>query len=318
MPDHRRKAPEAESTLVGIVTLNRKKKLEKTLEECRIRGFPHVLVLDNGSTDGTREYLSQDPSIRTILAEKNEGGSGGFNRIMRHFIEDTNYRWLLLFDDDAYPSFNYAELVCHLSNLQERNVPACALKVTYPDGTLCEMNKPGINILNKSPFAHFVRDFHVSESSGECLVDFASFIGLALRRQTVAAAGLVSKQFFLYSDDTYYTLSISSQLGRILYSPQFRFIHDCNRSSRRLTNHGPMRVEKDVVNKIVMIREYAKSKALFITLYVSRLLIMNPQLCLGILRASYKGIVADKALYRNEPLEPAGSVVSTNEPSATS
>lgn len=317
VPSHELEVKKTNTVLVGIATLNRKEKLVRAVEECRNRGFSYIVVLDNGSTDGTREYLSQHPSIDKIFVDKNEGASGGFNRLMRYFVEATEHQWLLLFDDDAYPSFSYAELVSHLSNLGT-NVPACALKVTYPDGGMCQMNRPGTNVFDKNPLTYFGRDFHISESSKECLVDFASYTGLLLRNDTVASVGLVSKEFFVYSDDTYYTLSISSKIGKILYCPQFRLIHDCNRSSRRLANHGPMRLEKDVMNKVVLIREYARLKAVYVLYYIARLLVINPKLCLGILRASYKGIVADKALYRNEPLEPAGSVVSTNEPSATS
>lgn len=308
-----------DTVLIGIATLNRKDKLVRAVEECRNRGFPHLVVLDNGSTDGTREYLCQQPSIDKIFVDKNEGASGGFNRLMRYFVEATNHRWLLLFDDDAYPSFSYADLASYLSDIRDMNVPACALKVTYPDGGMCQMNRPGTNVLDKNPLTYFGRDFHISESSNECLVDFASYTGLLLRSDTVASVGLVSKQFFVYSDDTYYTLSISSKIGKILYCPQFRLIHDCNRSSRRLANHGPMRLEKDVMNKIVLIREYARLKAVYLLYYIGRLLVINPKLCFGILRASYKGILADKALYRNEPIEAApSSVGSTHQPPAAS
>ncbi|GEM_PF-5131970 len=310
--------PGKDGALVGIVTFNRRDKLAKTLEQCSSRGFRHVVVLDNGSNDGTREYLKNLPWVNKIFFDRNEGASAGFNRLMRYFIESTVHRWLLLFDDDAYPSFNYNDLVSYLRNLSGTSVPACVLKVTYPDGTLCEMNRPGINVLNRSPFAYLTRDFHVSESSKKCFVDFASFIGLVLKRETVVLAGLVSKQFFIYSDDTYYTLSISSKIGKLLYAPEFCLIHDCNRSSRRLANHGPFRVEKDIVNKIVMIREYARFKALFVAFYVARLLAMNPKLCMAILRASWKGIVADKALYRNEPLMRRNSANSIRETSVAS
>lgn len=299
----------ANSLLVGIVTSNRKRMLARAVEECLARGFPHLVVLDNGSNDGTREYLDQYPSIHKISLDKNEGSSAGFNEIMRYFVEFTHYRWLLLFDDDAYPSFNYEALVSYLDRLSQTNVPACSLKVIFPDGNLCEMNRPGINVLNKIPLAYIARDFHISDSSKECLVEFASFTGLVLRNETVAKAGLVSKEFFLYSDDTYYTLSISSTIGKIRYCPQFCLVHDCNRSSRRLANHGPLRVERDVMNKIVLIREYSSFKILHIAFYIARVVATNPSLCIRILRASCKGILADKALYRNEPIKPPNSAL---------
>jgi len=35
---------------------------------------PEILVVDGGSTDGTREWLKQQPSVRVIVAERGRGG----------------------------------------------------------------------------------------------------------------------------------------------------------------------------------------------------------------------------------------------------
>src|SRR6202007_2476475 len=194
-----------QDVLVGIVTLNRKDKLVKTLGECRRLRFENILVLDNGSGDATREYLQQQEGIATIFTEKNEGSSGGFNRVMHYFLERTNCPWLLTFDDDAYPVFHYTALKGYLDGGKDSRHPAYAFKVTYPGGSLCEMNRPGINVLAKNPLRFLGREFHIDESTKGCLVDFAGFVGLLLGRGTVEAVGVVSKEFFIYSDDTYYT-----------------------------------------------------------------------------------------------------------------
>jgi hypothetical protein len=286
--------------LVGIVTLNRRAKLEATLQECSIRGFHRIVVLDNGSTDGTADFLRSQPHLHAIVNAHNEGGSSGFNRIMRYFAESTSAQWLLLFDDDAYPTFSELELRSYLAGDASNNRPAYAFKVTYPGGGLCEMNRPGVNILDKSPLRAMLGRFHVADSTGGCLVDFASFVGILLRRETVMQSGWVSKQFFLYSDDTYYTLGISSRLGGIWYCPRFALIHDCNRSSRRLLHHDPARLMRDVANKIVLIREYSRFRTSYVLLYIARLILQNPSRCLEILRACRLGVSADLELYRNE------------------
>jgi GT2 family glycosyltransferase len=180
--------------------------------------------------------------------------------------------------------------------------PAYAFKVTYSDGKLCEMNRPGENVLAHNPIVSLCRGFHIDEKSRECLVDFASFVGLLVSRRTVEQVGLVSKSFFIYSDDTYYTLSISSQVGKIRYSPGFVIVHDCKRSSRRLLNHDPVRLERDVINKVVLIREYSKFQIFYTCLYVARLLVRNPKLSIQITRSACKGMCANLQLYRNERL----------------
>lgn len=289
-----------DEVLIGIVTLNRKEKLIKTLYECRRLGFPNIVVVDNGSTDGTRAYLERQDNVARIFTDSNIGGSGGFNEVMRYFLERTSCNWLLTFDDDAYPAFRCDALQACISREEGCQYPAYAFKVTYPDGALCEMNKPGVNVLSKNPLLQLGRDFHIDESSGECLVDFAGFVGLLLARETVKTVGVVSKEFFIYSDDTYYTLSISSKLGKICYCPDLTLIHDCKRSSRRFVHHDAMRLQRDIVNKIVMIREYSRFRTAYVALYIVRCIYMNPALSMKILQAFVKGISANIALYRNE------------------
>lgn len=121
--------------------------------------------------------------MRTLFPEKNEGGSGGFNRLMRYFIENTQHKWLLLFDDDAYPAFTMRALCEHLSGEIGGHAPAYTFKVTYPDGTICAMNRPGMNILNTNPLKLLFRDHHVEVGDATGMVDFASFAGILLKRE---------------------------------------------------------------------------------------------------------------------------------------
>jgi GT2 family glycosyltransferase len=288
--------------LVGIVTMNRLDKLTRTLMECSNQGFDEIVVVDNGSTDGTREFLARQTGLHAIFPEENEGGSGGFNRLMRHLIDNTQHRWLLLFDDDAFPTFSMDALTDYLSCETEPRVPAFAFRVNYPDGAICKMNRPGMNILNTNPLKALLHDHHIQEFDRDCLVDFSSFAGILLRRETIERIGYVSKQFFIYSDDIFYTLSISSTLGKMRYCHDFAFTHDCNRSSRRMSNQDSGRIKRDIANKLVLLREYSRFFRVYCALYVLRQIILNPNRIFTILQASRLGMSADLRLYRNERL----------------
>jgi GT2 family glycosyltransferase len=270
------------------------------LQECSEQGFRDIVVVDNGSADGTRDFLLRRPDVDTLFPEKNEGGSGGFNRLMHYFIENTQHKWLLLFDDDAYPAFSMRKLSEFLNAEAGGHAPAYTFKVTYPDGTVCAMNRPGMNILNTNPLKRLLRDHHVQDCGQSCMVDFASFAGILLKRETMEKIGYVSKEFFIYSDDIYYTLAISSRLGKIRYWPDFVFIHDCNRSSRRMVNQDSARIKKDISNKIVLLREYSRFCLPYCVLYIFRQVFLNPKRVLGILAATRLGMSVDLALYRNE------------------
>ena len=291
---------DGQEILIGIVTLNRIDKLKRTLEECSEQGFQDIVVVDNGSADGTRDFLARQPVVRALFPEKNEGGSGGFNRLMHYFIENTQHKWLLLFDDDAYPAFNMRVLSECLKGETGGHPPAYTFKVTYPDGTICTMNRPGMNILNTNPLKLLLLDHHIQDCNEARMVDFASFAGILLKRETIEEIGYVSKEFFIYSDDIYYTLAISSRLGKIRYRPDFVFIHDCNRSSRRMGNQDSARMQKDIANKIVLLREYSKYRFLYCVLYICRQILLNPKRTWGILAAARTGVSLDLERYRNE------------------
>jgi len=287
--------------LVGIVTRNRLEKLKKTLEKCYRLGFRNVVVVDNSSGDGTQDYLRAQHWVHVIYNETNEGGAGGFNAVMRYFIEETSFQWLLTFDDDAYPDFTHLTLAKYLLQYSNPSRPGYALRVVYPDGELCQMNKPGRNVLAQSPFSAVV-NFHIDSNTKTCEVEFASFVGLLLRRDTILRAGIVSKAFFIYSDDTYYTLFVSSCCGPLGYVPDLRIVHDCRRSSRSLKNHDAFRLGKDVTNKIVVIREFSRWKRTYIFLYLLQLVMKNPSRTLEIMKASFVGIRADLQRFKNEPI----------------
>ena len=87
--------------LITVVTYNRIRDLGKCIDALRNQTHSDfdILVVNNGSSDGTKEWLEQQGDIITINQE-NMGGAGGFYSGMRYMI-DHDYQWLLMMDDDG-------------------------------------------------------------------------------------------------------------------------------------------------------------------------------------------------------------------------
>ena len=87
--------------LAIIVTYNRKEDLENcisSLQEQSVHDFD-ILVVNNGSSDGTKEYLDNKNGI-IVIHQENLGGAGGFHAGMKYMMEH-DYEWLWMMDDDG-------------------------------------------------------------------------------------------------------------------------------------------------------------------------------------------------------------------------
>lgn len=229
--------PQALRLAAVIVTFNRKDKLATTLARVLEEPVDHVIVIDNGSQDGTRAWLTSlnDPRLHVELAPRNLGGAGGFAHGLRLAAEIYDPDWIVVMDDDARPepgalaAFRAADLAPW---------DAVAAAVRYPDGRICEMNRPWVN-----PFWHrtvFFRTlwgggraaFHLddddyAETAGPQPIDGGSFVGLFLARAAIDRAGYPDARLFIYGDDVLYTLGLTEAGGRIGFLPALRFEHDC-------------------------------------------------------------------------------------------
>ena len=235
-----------------IVTHNRCQKLQHTLAATLAQPFSAIIVVDNASTDGTRAWLAgqHDPRLHLILSEQNSGGAGGFAQGM---IAALNYDpdWLVCYDDDAYPA---PDALQQFTALDLGNTDSAAAAVYYPDGRLCEMNRPSYN-----PFWHprkLLRTalgvftgrargaFHVTDSAyqgAEALpIDSSSFVGFFVRADWVRHLPLPEPGLFIYGDDVLYTLNLTKHGARHRFLPTVRFIHDCSTFQTARRGYHPL------------------------------------------------------------------------------
>ena len=234
-----------------VVTYNRLAQLQITLPRLRDEAFDRIVVVDNASTDSTADWLAgeADERVRVLRLSENTGGAGGFEAGMAHARDAFDPDWLVLMDDDARPQRGaMARFRSDAPGLSERFAPlgCVAAAVVFPDGGICEMNRP-----SRNPFRHpglFWRTltggnragFHVADSALDdgadpTEIDVASFVGYCVHRDAVAKAGLPEGGLFIYGDDVLYSLRLRDAGLRVVLAPAIRFEHDC-----RSLNEGLM------------------------------------------------------------------------------
>lgn len=243
-----------------VVTYNRKDHLVRTVSRLLDEGVDHVLVVDNASTDGTRAWLERqdDARLKIVWNDRNEGGAGGFEIGLRTAYALFDSDWFVLVDDDARPYQGVIDRFRSLTRQQEEicvqnpaapRWAAIAGGVYFPNGTICETNRP-----SKNPFwdaRRFIRTlfgagragFHVSDAdytaTEPAQIDVASFVGLFLSRDAIRIAGYPDGKLFIYGDDVLYSIALRTAGGCIGFAPSLAFEHDCS-----TFDGGPARIHR--------------------------------------------------------------------------
>ena len=71
-------------------------------------------------------------------------------------------------------------------------------------------------------------------------VDFASFVGLFVKKDVIKSLGYPDPEWFIYGDDLDYTLNMTKHNFAIYFDPNLKFIHDCETIDPQKRIYSPM------------------------------------------------------------------------------
>jgi len=222
-----------------VVTRNRLPQLRVTVARLLAEPVALVLVVDNASDDDTATWLADqtDPRLRVLSLAQNTGGAGGFAAGLAHLRQLGGFDWLVTMDDDARPE---PGTLASAGVMDLTEWDAVAAAVYYPDGALCEMNRPIVNRLSGRAFlpTHFnAKDYAGTEARP---ITASSFVGLFISKETLDAVPLPDPSLFLYMDDGLFTLGISQGGRQLGFAPTLRFEHDCRTLATGMTGFRPL------------------------------------------------------------------------------
>jgi rhamnopyranosyl-N-acetylglucosaminyl-diphospho-decaprenol beta-1,3/1,4-galactofuranosyltransferase len=185
-----------EKVIAIVVTYNRQKLLAECITALRnqTRKIDKILVINNGSSDNTEDWLSHQPDLE-FFTQKNIGSAGGFNSGIKLGYEK-DYDWLWLMDDDGYPKEDALE------NLLEGSTEKLHLR-----------NCAVINKEDRQSFVWKTGNYStINEVNEEIIENFAHpFNGTLLHKELIKKVGLPKKELFIWGDETEYYHRIISK-----------------------------------------------------------------------------------------------------------
>lgn len=221
---------------VVIVTYNRLDKLKHALNcyDSQTCTFRNLIVVNNKSTDGTKEYLQEwkekDASYSKYVLnmDMNLGGSGGFYQGQK-FALTLNPDWIFLSDDDAYVEQNLFEKFCQFINSNNNTYSAICGSVCYTDGSYCIDHRSRLDIKKHIEYKRF--PCPISEySKSYFTIDLLSYVGSFINCDALRKVGLVNPEYFIYFDDSEHSLRLK-KYGEIICLPSMKIIHDTTNST---------------------------------------------------------------------------------------
>lgn len=198
---------------IVILSWNRKDDLRATLGAVFGQEYRpcEVIVVDNGSTDGSAEMVQAlFPAAQTIALPENIGIDG-----LNAGLRAATGEFIILLDDDSYPlPDTLPRLVTTFQD--DPHVGIAAGRILRPGG------------LETRP----------SRREGEAGQEVPTFIGcgVGLRRAALEPAGFFDAAFFLYGNELDLAARVLEAGYTVRYFPELTFVHavsPVNRSSLR-------------------------------------------------------------------------------------
>lgn len=218
---------------IVIVSWNCASDLERCLSsvfDCTHLRDLEVIVVDNGSTDGSADVARTFGGVRLIANAENRGGGGGRNQ----GIAEARADLVLLLDSDAYVVDGVIDRGVQL--LEERteiDVVGCELR--FPGGRRQYSAERAMSIrltllrdlwlyklLPRSRRARTLLGGYY-DSDEEVEVDWLAAPFLLMRRRIVTECGGFNESIF--PEDSEFGIRVSRAGHRILYAPQLGFVY---------------------------------------------------------------------------------------------
>ncbi|MEB3203385.1 MAG: glycosyltransferase family 2 protein [Candidatus Sericytochromatia bacterium] len=220
-----------------VVTLDGRDHLERLLASVADLDYPkdalEIVVVDNGSTDGTTGWLAEcHPRIRVLRLETNEGFARP-NNLAAALVPDADYLALLNNDMKVDPGW----LREALAGFAEPDVACVATRILNWDGTRVDYAGAGMTFdgFGLQP-AYGADAERVRGEPGPVL--FACGGAMVIRRDVFLALGGFDEAFFAYFEDVDLGWRLWAAGHRVVYRPEAVVRHVHNGTSARFPSEA--------------------------------------------------------------------------------
>ena len=224
--------------------------LDQALSLVTCHVSPEIIVVDNGSTDGSVEEVEKRykqslrpyglEDIKILRSRQNLGFAKGNNV----GIKQARGRFILLLNSDTVVEKN---TILEMLKFMEKNpkVGAATCKVVFPDGTLdpaCHRGFPTpwasltyfLGLEKLFPKSRLFGQYHLGFLPMDKPHEIDSPTGAfyLMKREVIDKVGLLDGDYFMYGEDLDWSYRIKQAGWKIMYYPDIKIVHFKKQSGR--------------------------------------------------------------------------------------
>lgn len=235
-----------------IVTYNAMKWAERCFTSLRQSSVPvHTIVIDNGSEDGTQEYVKTHfPEADFIQSDTNLGfGKANNIGIEKAYKEGADFFYLMnqdawLYEDslkelldvyNSYPNKNEIGIISpiHIDGSEKKLDIFLDKYISYN----CDKTR-------------LISDLYFQTLKPSYELDFINAAHWFIPRDTIEIVGGFNPFFFHYGEDNEYVNRVHFHKKKILLAPKSKVVHDGKQSLQKVdyNKYEDLRIETNIMN----------------------------------------------------------------------
>ena len=228
-----------------IVNWNGLTLLKEYLPSILATDYPNyeVIIVDNGSTDGSIDYVTQNFEIKVIANTRNLGFAGGNNVGLKAASGEI---CVLLNTDVAVRSTWLKELVTAIQSNPQAGIAGC--KILFPDGKTLQHAGAKLQYPSADPYHYGFGEKDRGQFEEVREVEYVTGAAMAIKAETLAKVGYLDETFFpAYYEETDYCVRARQQGYKIIYVPGSVVIHH---QSATAGKNNPLRLRAFHTNRL--------------------------------------------------------------------
>lgn len=204
------------SVAAVVVTFNRLELLKECVAALRAqtRRPDEIIVVNNGSSDGTVEWLAAQPDL-TVITQENSGSAGGqYTGIKAAYLNGHDWFWCM--DDDTIPQPQALEALTESRPFGEATT-----------GFLFSVTLDAAGKVDGFLPTTASHDWWGTVVTDHCVrVDLATFVSVMYARRAVAELGLPLRWLFIWGEDFEFSRRVAGHFkGWVVLDS--KVIHQC-------------------------------------------------------------------------------------------